>query len=87
MLLISGSPRSEHTCPGEMSKTWRLARIARESSTAQGFEVDVLDLSRLTSEYGRVIHPCKALRLDRDAALPLAVLCYPNHALGQAGTG
>ena len=28
MLLINGSPRSEHTCPGEMSKTWRLVEQA-----------------------------------------------------------
>ena len=30
ILLINGSTRSEHTCPGEISKTWRLAMIARE---------------------------------------------------------
>src|SRR5882757_5345169 len=24
ILIINGSSRSEHTCPGEMSKTWRL---------------------------------------------------------------
>ena len=28
ILLINGSSRSEHTCPGEMSKTWRLVKIA-----------------------------------------------------------
>ena len=30
ILLINGSARSEHTCPGETSKTWRLAMIARD---------------------------------------------------------
>ncbi|TCN33929.1 hypothetical protein EV184_102238 [Sinorhizobium americanum] len=29
ILLISGSSRSEHTCPGEMSKSYRLTRIAQ----------------------------------------------------------
>jgi hypothetical protein len=27
-LLINASPRSEHTCPGEMSKTFRLVEAA-----------------------------------------------------------
>src|SRR5262245_42255274 len=30
ILLINGSSRSEHTCPGESSKTWRLVTMARE---------------------------------------------------------
>jgi hypothetical protein len=30
ILLISASARSEHTCPGEMSKSYRLVQIARE---------------------------------------------------------
>jgi hypothetical protein len=29
---------------------------------ARGFEVDLLDLSRLTSEYGHVIYPCAAIQ-------------------------
>lgn len=29
-LLISSASRSEHTCPGEMSKTYRLVEIARQ---------------------------------------------------------
>jgi len=29
ILLINASPRSEHTCPGEMSKSYRLAQIAQ----------------------------------------------------------
>src|SRR5882757_227026 len=28
ILLINGSARSEHTCPGEMSKSWRLVKVA-----------------------------------------------------------
>jgi hypothetical protein len=28
ILIINGSPRSEQTCPGEMSKTWRMVELA-----------------------------------------------------------
>ena len=46
-LLINGSTRSEHTCPGEVSKTRRLVEAAREVIEAGGGQVDVLDLSML----------------------------------------
>ena len=36
ILLINGSARSEHTCPGEMSKSFRLAELAREVVAAEG---------------------------------------------------
>ena len=84
ILLINASSRSEHTCPGEMSKTFRLARDRAAELEAAGIEVDLLDLSRLTAEYGRVIYPCKACV---STAMPLChwpCSCYPNHALGQA---
>jgi multimeric flavodoxin WrbA len=84
ILLICGSSRSDQTCPGEISKTFRLAQMAkRVFEAAPSFEVDFLDLSRLTSEYGRVIYPCKACV---STAMPLChwpCSCYPNHALGQ----
>ena len=35
ILLINGAARSEHTCPGEMSKTFRLATIARDIFNAR----------------------------------------------------
>jgi hypothetical protein len=61
VLVINGSARSEHTCPGEMSKSYRLVELAAEVfRAAGGIEVELLDLSRLASEYGRRIHPCKA---------------------------
>jgi multimeric flavodoxin WrbA len=86
VLIINGSSRSDQTCPGEMSKTYRLAKIAEEVLIgARGFEVDFLDLSRLASEYGRVIYPCKACV---STAMPLChwpCSCYPNHAMGQVG--
>jgi multimeric flavodoxin WrbA len=84
ILLINGSTRSDQTCPGETSKTFRLAKIAEKLiSGNRGFEVDFLDLSRLASEYGRIIYPCKACV---STAMPLCnwpCSCYPNHAMGQ----
>ncbi len=84
LLLINGSSRSDQSCPGEMSKTFRLVTMAREViAKEKGFEVDLLDLSRLTSEYGRIIYPCKACV---STAMPLCnwpCSCYPNHAMGQ----
>lgn len=84
ILLICGSSRSEHTCPGEMSKTFRLTELARQVvAAAEGVEADVLDLSRLASEYGRHIHPCKACFSTSPALCHWPCSCYPNHSLGQ----
>jgi multimeric flavodoxin WrbA len=83
ILLINGSSRSEHTCPGEMSKTFRLAQIAQEVLVEHNAAVDFLDLSRLTSEYGRRIHPCKACFSTSPALCHWPCSCYPNYALGQ----
>ena len=84
ILLICGSARSDDTCPGEMSKTFRLVQTAREViDDVRGFDCDLLDLSHLTSEYGRQILPCKACV---STAMPLChwpCSCYPNHAMGQ----
>jgi len=86
ILLVSGASRSEHSCPGEMSKTYRLVMLAREIVEQEsGFQVEVLDLSRLTSEYGRVIYPCKACVSTAQPLCHWPCSCYPNHALGQAG--
>ena len=83
LLLVCGSPRNDGNCPGEMSKTFRLLGLAREVLAAADVQVDVLDLSRLTSEYGRTIHPCKGCV---STAMPLChwpCSCYPNHAMNQ----
>ncbi|ANW01229.1 flavodoxin family protein [Bradyrhizobium icense] len=83
ILIVNGSARSEHTCPGETSKTWRLVKLAEPVLAEMGFAVDILDLSRLTSEYGRQIYPCKSCVAT---AMPLChwpCSCYPNHSLGQ----
>jgi multimeric flavodoxin WrbA len=82
-LVVNASPRSEHTCPGEMSKSWRLAEIARSALEGEGIEVELLDLSRLTSEYGRQIHPCKACFSTAAPLCHWPCSCYPNHSLGQ----
>jgi multimeric flavodoxin WrbA len=83
-LIVNGSSRSEHTCPGEMSKSWRLVELAREVLSADaGAAVEVLDLSRLASEYGRRIHPCKACFSTAAPLCHWPCSCYPNHAMGQ----
>ncbi len=83
ILLICGSARNDGTCPGEISKTWRLTQDAQRVVEDLGFQADVLDLSLVTSEFGRAIHPCKGCV---STAMPLChwpCSCYPNHALGQ----
>jgi multimeric flavodoxin WrbA len=83
VLLICAAARNDKTCPGEMSKTYRLVQIANEALAAEQCDVDVLDLSLLTSDFDRVIYPCKACV---STAMPLChwpCSCYPNHGLGQ----
>lgn len=83
VLLISGAARHEQTCPGEVSKSYRLCQLVEQTLVAERVLVDLLDLSHLTAEYGRVIYPCKACV---STAMPLChwpCSCYPNHSLGQ----
>ena len=86
ILVVCASPRTDQTCPGEMSKTFRLAQLAKAVvETDEQCECDFLDLSALTSEYGRIIYPCKGCV---STAMPLChwpCSCYPNHAMGQTG--
>lgn len=85
VLVICGSSRNDGTCPGEMSKTYRMAKIVGDVLRHQSIEVDLLDLSRVTSEYMLRIHPCKGCV---STAMPLChwpCSCYPNHALNQVG--
>ncbi len=60
VLVVCGSSRNDGTCPGEMSKTFRLSKLVSEVLEEASIEVDLLDLSRLTSEYALKIHPCKS---------------------------
>ncbi|MCY7316214.1 MAG: flavodoxin family protein [Rubrivivax sp.] len=83
VLLVNASPRNDGTCPGEISKSWRLTKIARDTLATQGIECDLLDLSLVTSDYARHIHPCKGCV---STAMPLChwpCSCYPNHGQGQ----
>jgi multimeric flavodoxin WrbA len=83
VLLICGSSRNDGTCPGEISKTFRMVQWARETLQQDRLEVDVLDLSLLTSSYNLHIHPCKGCV---STAMPLChwpCSCYPNHSLAQ----
>ncbi|NEX60920.1 flavodoxin family protein [Noviherbaspirillum galbum] len=85
VLIICGSDRNDGSCPGEMSKSYRLTQIARMELEAEGIEVDVLDLSLLISDYDRHIHPCKGCV---STAMPLChwpCSCYPNYSLRQTG--
>jgi len=66
-----------------MSKTWRMVKLAEPVFTEMGLVVDILDLSRLASEFGKSIHPCKSCVAT---AMPLChwpCSCYPNYSLGQ----
>jgi multimeric flavodoxin WrbA len=84
ILLINASSRSDQTCPGEASKTFRLVELAEDTFKSESkFELERLDLSHLAAEYGRVIYPCKACV---STAMPLChwpCSCYPNNSLGQ----
>ncbi|MBI0328456.1 flavodoxin family protein [Burkholderia plantarii] len=83
VLVVNASSRNDYTCPGEMSKSFRLARIVQRTLEHRGCEVDFLDLSRLNSDPDLRIHPCKGCV---STAMPLChwpCSCYPNHALGQ----
>jgi multimeric flavodoxin WrbA len=83
VLLICGAARNDKTCPGEMSKSFRMLLVARAALEENGVDADVLDLSMVTSEYGKVIYPCKGCV---STAMPLChwpCSCYPNHSLGQ----
>ena len=85
VLLVCASSRNDGTCPGEISKTFRLTQLALTELEAAGIEVDLLDLSLLNSEYDLHIHPCKGCV---STAMPLChwpCSCYPNHAQGQTG--
>jgi len=79
VLLICGAARNDGSCPGEMSKSFRMTGLLREVLEAAGVEVELLDLSLLTSSYDLHIHPCKGCV---STAMPLChwpCSCYPNH--------
>jgi multimeric flavodoxin WrbA len=80
VLLIVGAARNDGTCPGEISKTFRMTQWAQQTLADEDIETEVLDLSLLTSSYDLHIHPCKGCV---STAMPLChwpCSCYPNHA-------
>ena len=85
VLVVCGSPRNDGSCPGEMSKTFRLVKIAEETLAQEGIEADLLDLSRLTSEFGLRIYPCKGCVSTAQPLCHWPCSCYPNHAFEQTG--
>ncbi len=93
ILIVNGSPRSEHTCPGESSKSWRLVEIARQAIEASArreghrCKTEILDLSRLASEYGRHIHPCKGCFSTAAALCPGRAPAIPTTPWARRRTG
>jgi multimeric flavodoxin WrbA len=83
VLLINGAARNDGTCPGEISKTYRMTLWAQEVLAGLDIETDILDLSLLVSSYDLHIHPCKGCV---STAMPLChwpCSCYPNHGARQ----
>ncbi|MEO6351566.1 MAG: flavodoxin family protein [Burkholderiaceae bacterium] len=83
VLLICGSARNDGSCPGEISKTFRMTKLAAETLQARDMEADLLDLSLLISAYDKHIYPCKGCV---STAMPLChwpCSCYPNHGQRQ----
>ena len=85
VLVICGSSRNDGTCPGEMSKTYRLAKIVEETLQKEKIETDFLDLSILQSGYAIRIYPCKACVSTAQPLCHWPCSCYPNHAFQQVG--
>lgn len=73
ILVINGSTRSEHTCPGEISKTLRLTHEGRGGGPLSGLR------RRSPRSVGTRLRAVEGdssvqgVRLDVDASLPLAV--------------
>ena len=83
VLVVCGSSRNDGTCPGEISKTYRLTQAVCDQLRADSIEADLLDLSLVTSDPMRHIHPCKGCV---STAMPLChwpCSCYPNYATRQ----
>ena len=83
VLLVCAAHRNDGSCPGEMSKSFRLSKEVQIVLEAAKIEVDLLDLSLLISDHGRKIYPCKACVSTSMALCHWPCSCYPNHALNQ----
>lgn len=66
---------AQDTCPGEMSKSYRLMRIAQETmDQTAGVTTTVLELHRLASEHGRMIQPQRKSSGDEDTRQPASAI-------------
>ena len=79
ILLISGSPRTDETCPSEMSKTFRIATLAARGHRKRIRVHGGLPRPEQSRFRVRPRHlSLQSLRLHCDAALPLALLLLPK---------
>ena len=82
-LVICGSPRNDGTCPGEISKTLPPRRPGRARTLARRRDRGRLPRPQPAHLRVRPQDPSvQGLRLDRDAALPLAVQLLPEPLAG-----
>ncbi len=84
ILIVNGSTRSEHSCPGEISKTRRLAQHAQKSIEAlPDHEVDFLDISSLLptsrgfTPHEVRVHVTSAVSLALTRAIPIMPWARP----------
>ena len=85
ILLINGSARSDQTCPGEMSKSFRLVKIAEQVFAARARFRGRAARPQPSHLGVRPQHPSlQGLRIDGHAALPLAVLLLSQPFAGPA---
>ena len=85
ILLVNGSTRSQHTCPGEISKTLRLVQHARQviESLPRPRGGRARRRRRSPTSRSRSSIPCKACVSTAQPLCHWPCSCYPNHALGQ----
>ncbi|WP_408242825.1 MULTISPECIES: hypothetical protein [Paraburkholderia] len=65
ILIVNASSRNDNTCPGEMSKSFRLGKLAQEAGERKSREVDFLDLSRLNSDHDLHTIPARVVCRQR----------------------
>ena len=63
---------------------WKLTpnRFTQAQADQRAAGMEVLDLSLVTSQYGRQINPCKACVSTAQPLCHWPCSCYPNHAIG-----
>jgi len=87
VLDIDASSPNDGTCPGEMSKTFRLRNIVAEALAFSYIETDLLDLGLLTFEYKLQIRPCRGCAPTDMPLCHRPCSCCPRHSLVCADGG